>query len=266
MDSVTPTPRPGVEPPAGDRPPADGWAVSASHGMEWWSAGWTLFRDSPWIWLMITLLFIAIMFGLSLIPFLRQIASTLLYPVLGAGILVGARTLDRGGELKVEHLFACFNDKAAPLIIVALLYFAGWFLIWAVAIALLVGVIGWGTLAAMVSGDPAEAGIAFLSAFGFGSLIIVLLAALLGVPLIMAYWFAPALVLFRGDEPIKAMKTSFAACMRNVPPYLVYGLVGMVLAVIASIPFGLGWLVLVPVYAATIYTSYKDIFGEPPVA
>ena len=59
------------------------------------------------------------------------------------------------------------------------------------------------------------------------------------------------------------MKASFAACLRNVPPFLVYGLLGVAFAVVASIPLGLGWLVLLPVYAATTYTSYKDIFGEP---
>lgn len=263
MDNLTPPVPSGNEPASGNRPPAEGWAVAAGHGMEWWSSGWRLFRASAWIWVAITVLYIAIMFGLALIPILGHIASSLLYPVLGAGVLVGARALDRGDELKIEHLFACFNAKAVPLIVVALLYFAGWFVIWAIAIALLVGVVGFDTLASLVSGDPSEAGMALMSAFGAGSLIVLLLAALLGVPLVMAYWFAPALVLFRGDEPLQAMKTSFAACMRNVPPYLVYGLVGVALAVVASIPLGLGWLVLMPVYAATIYTSYKDIFGEP---
>ena len=263
MDNPTPTLPAGVSPPSPDQPPPDGWAVAAGRGLDWWSSGWALFRGSPGIWIAITVLFVAIMFVLALIPILGHIASTLLYPVLGAGVLVGARAVDRAGELKVEHLFGCFNAKAGPLIVVALLYFAGWFLIWLIAFALLVGVVGFGTLASIVSGDPAEAGIALLASLGIGSIIIVLLAVLLGVPLVMAYWFAPALVLFRGDEPIKAMKTSFVACMRNVPPFLIYGLLGMVFAVVASIPLGLGWLVLMPVYAATIYTSYKDIFGEP---
>jgi hypothetical protein len=32
-------------------------------------------------------------------------------------------------------------------------------------------------------------------------------------------------------------------------------------AVLASIPFGLGWLVLVPVLLLTVYVSYVDVFG-----
>jgi uncharacterized membrane protein len=264
MDNFTPA-TPAVPAPAAgtNPPPREGWAVAAGQGLEWWRSGWDLFRRTPAIWIVLMVVFIAIMAGLSFIPFLGQIASTLLYPVLGAGVLVGARALDRGGELTVAHLFSCFNDKALPLIIVALLYFGGWFVIWLIAAALLVGIVGFGTVASIVSGDPTQAGIAMLATLGAGSLIVVLLATLLGIPLIMGYWFAPALVLFRGDEPFAAMKASFTACMRNMPPFLIYGLLGIVFAVVASIPFGLGWLILLPVYAASMYASYKDIFGEP---
>ena len=62
----------------------------------------------------------------------------------------------------------------------------------------------------------------------------------------MAFWFAPALVALRGDEPIAAMKASFDACLRNMWPMLVYSLLGLVFAIVASIPFALGWLVLAP--------------------
>jgi hypothetical protein len=39
----------------------------------------------------------------------------------------------------------------------------------------------------------------------------------------MAYWFAPALVALRNDEPFAAMKTSFSAFLANMIPFLVYG-------------------------------------------
>ena len=81
----------------------------------------------------------------------------------------------------------------------------------------------------------------------------------------MAYWFAPALVMLRNDEPVAAMKASFVACLANVVPMLVYSLIGLVLAIVATIPFGLGWFVLGPVFAASVYASYKDIFGAPRV-
>ena len=58
------------------------------------------------------------------------------------------------------------------------------------------------------------------------------------------------------------MKMSFSGCSRNVMPFLVYGLIGMVLAVVATIPFALGWLVVGPLSIASIYTSYCDIFED----
>jgi len=93
-------------------------------------------------------------------------------------------------------------------------------------------------------------------------LVVMLVMLLLVVPLLMAYWFAPALVVFRGDAPWAAMKTSFRACLRNMPPFLVYGIVGFLLAIAASIPFGLGWFIVAPMTAASLYASYVDVFGR----
>ena len=82
------------------------------------------------------------------------------------------------------------------------------------------------------------------------------------LPLFMALWFAPALALFHQQGPAEAMKGSFVACLRNILPSLVYGAIGFMLAIVASIPFGLGWLVLGPVIAGSLYASYRDIFFE----
>jgi uncharacterized membrane protein len=58
------------------------------------------------------------------------------------------------------------------------------------------------------------------------------------------------------------MKASFIACLKTIVPFLVYSVIALLLALIASIPFGLGWLVLGPVMAASLYTSYRDIFFD----
>jgi uncharacterized membrane protein len=43
-------------------------------------------------------------------------------------------------------------------------------------------------------------------------------------------------------------------------PFLLYGIVMIVLAILASIPLGLGLLVLIPVMLASMYTAYRDIY------
>jgi uncharacterized membrane protein len=89
-----------------------------------------------------------------------------------------------------------------------------------------------------------------------------LVAMALMMPLIMAMWFAPAIVIFHDEQPLAAMKASFRGCLRNFVPFLVYGVVSFVMLLVALLPFGLGLLVAVPVIWATMYTGYRDIFLE----
>jgi uncharacterized membrane protein len=89
-----------------------------------------------------------------------------------------------------------------------------------------------------------------------------LIALALMVPLMAAYWFAPALVMMHDMKPLAAMKASFVACIRNFIPFLVYGIVMTIAAIVAMIPFGLGLLVWMPVAIASTYIAYRDIFTE----
>jgi uncharacterized membrane protein len=265
VPSASPAPTPAAGPesaPRPEAPPPGGWSVAAGRGAAWWSEGWRLFAAAPWIWLAITAVFTVIMVVLALVPFVGQFASTLLYPVLGGGVLLGARALDRGEPLTVATLFACFSDRFGPLLLVALLYCAGWLVISVIALVILIGGVGLGALSALLAADPLQGGLDALSGLGASAFGVILIVVLLGMPLVAAYWFAPALVVFRGDEPLAAMKESFVANLRNILPFLVYGLIGIALGVVAAIPLLLGWLVLAPVFAASVYASYKDIFGE----
>ena len=89
----------------------------------------------------------------------------------------------------------------------------------------------------------------------------ILLGSLLVIPLIMAYWFAPALVALNNLSAVEAMKQSFNACLHNMLPLFVYSIIAALLLLLAMIPFGLGLLVLGPIMIAVLYTSYKDIFN-----
>jgi uncharacterized membrane protein len=104
-------------------------------------------------------------------------------------------------------------------------------------------------------GHGAGAGIA-----AGGVLFAILVMLALMVPLAMAVWFAPALVVFRNVAPLPAMKASFAACLKNMLPFLVFGVIAMVLGFIAALPLMLGWLVLLPMLVGAHYASYLDLF------
>ena len=63
------------------------------------------------------------------------------------------------------------------------------------------------------------------------------------------------------QEPFVALQRSFGACWMNFGAFLIYGLIYIALAIVASIPFGLGWLVLAPMIAGSCYAGWRQIFS-----
>lgn len=239
--------------PQGEYVPG-GQTVAASRGWSWIADGWTIFKAAPGLWIGIIVVFVLILFALALVPFVGFVGQYLLLPVFMGGIVLGCRAIEDGSGLEFNHLFAGFKDRAGTLVAVGALYLAGF-----VAVMVVVMLIFGAGIAAMFIGggqqpDMAQAGAAI------GILLAVLVAIALSLPLVMAVWFAAPLVMFHNLGAVEAMKASFTGCLRNVVPFLVYGVVGMVLSVLATIPLGLGWLVLGPVFAATVYTGYRDIY------
>ena len=57
-----------------------------------------------------------------------------------------------------------------------------------------------------------------------------------------------------------ACKASLNACLKNILPFLILGLIFCVLSFFAALPVGLGFLVLLPVLSGTAYASYQDVF------
>lgn len=225
----------------------EGRRVPTGNGIAWLSSGWEMFKQAPGVWIGIAVVFMLIMIVLSVIPLVNFVVN-LLVPVFIGGVMLGCKAQEDGEELRVGHLFAGFSGHAGNLILVGLIYLAGMIAIIAVA-ALMGGGIGLGS-AMMGGGRPT------MAAFLLPMLVVLLLM----LPLAMAVWYAPALVVFHEVAPFEAMKASFFVSIKNFVPFLVYGLAVLVLAVIASIPLLLGWLVLTPVLYASIYASYKDMF------
>src|SRR6185503_8168671 len=69
-----------------------------------------------------------------------------------------------------------------------------------------------------------------------------LLLTLLGVVIVAVFamlnWFAPALVALQGATAVDAMKRSFAGCMRNWLPFLVYGAIAIAIGIAAMLVLG----------------------------
>lgn len=234
--------------------------VNPLQGWRWIAAGFRLFGKNPLIWIVFFLIyFFAQLFLVFAVPVAGPIGAAVLDPFFIAGFMAGCRVVELDEELEIAHLLVGFRTNAAQLAKLGAMYLAGKIVIIVIAMALTNAVLG-----PMPEFDFARFDLAnpdLPPAVAQHVQLTGLLVLALMVPLLMAYWFAPALVIFDHLPAQQAMKLSFAACRRNVWPFLLYGAASLFLFVLASIPFGLGLLVAIPVlFATSVYAAYRDIF------
>lgn len=162
--------------------------------------------------------------------------------------------------MRTQRRRAGFGPRAEytpnPLLVLGALLLVGTFVI-----VLVAEMLGFGAALGMGAGGAQGSAGGMMAAMGVG-LVALLIALVLGVLVAMAIWFAPALAVLRNIAPVDPLRASFAACLKNVVPFVLYGVIYIVAAIVASIPFGLGWIVLVPLLMLTVYVSYQDVFGQ----
>ena len=235
--------------PRGDFLPT-GRGVPTGNGWTWVTDAWSIFRAAAGTWIGIVVVLAIILIVLAVLPVIGSIASCVLGPVFTGGLMLASRDAE-AGNLQFSRAFAGFTERFGTLATVGVLYLVGM-----VAIVFLASVVtGVGMFSVLGGASPDQ-----LARFGATLLLMILIVLALMLPLVMALWFAPALVVFHDMGAVEAMKASFHGSMKNMLPFLLYGIVMTIAGVIASIPLMLGWLVLGPVLVASIYTSYRDIY------
>ena len=234
-----------------------GKLVPMGQGWTWIAQAWSIFARAAGMWIGMVLTLLVISVVLMIVPFIGALALSVLWPVFVAGLMMASRTIDQGGEPQFAQLFAGFKHRFGPLAVLGVVSLA----ITAVIMVIVVAITGVQVLRLVGADSSPEV---ILAAAASLVLAILLMTALL-LPLVMATWFAPALIVFHELGALAAMKASFIGCLKNMLPFLLYGVILLVAAAVASVPLGLGWLVLGPVTFASIYTAYRDIyFSESP--
>lgn len=214
---------------------------------DWLRQGWAIFMLKPGLWMGLSLLFLLGLMVPASVPLFGLLVSSLLMPLLAAGMLSACRRSAQGEMPALGDLLAGFGSQGSSLVILGLFNMLAM-----VGIVLLLTLLsGFG---GQMSGAPG------LGALVGGLLLSALLGVILSLPLVMAFWFAPALVLFHGMAPLAAVKASFSACLKNWLAFLVFGLLLSILFFFATLPLGLGFLVLIPLLFGALYASYRDIF------
>ncbi len=232
--------------------------LKAGQGWEWIKQGYALFIKAPLLWIVLLFICVIAAVGLSSVPVVGGPLVSLLTPAILVGLMVGCRALSQDEELELAHLFGGFKQHTSQLVTLGGISLVGQFLIFGVMM-----LVGGATLVGiLMSGQPETDPNVIMQAFA-GAGFAVLLGIVLFFLLMTAMWYAPMLVFFRNVPPLQAMKLSLRAFLHNVGPMLVYDITFLLLAILATLPMMLGWLVLLPLWFTSLYASYCDIF--PPV-
>jgi len=230
-------------------------SLKAAQGWEWIKQGYRLFMKAPLLWVVLLMICMAAAIALSSVPMVGEPLVSLLMPVFLAGLYAGCRALQQNEELELAHLFNGFHQQTTQLVTLGGIALVGQFLIF--GLMMMLG--GAALVSILMSSQPAsDPNVIIQAAAGAG--FAVLLGITLFSVLMMAMQFAPMLVFFNRETPLAAMKLSLRAFFNNVGPMLVYGMTYFMLAILASLPMMLGWLILFPIMLTSMYASFVDIF------
>jgi len=232
----------------------------AAQGFVWIKTGWQLFKHAPVPWAGMTALVFLILMGVGAIPHLGPIILHALSPFVVAGFLAASRAAKQGEVVNFLYLGHGFRESLQGLLLLGVAYMVCMFLIFKLVAFFTGGDLG--LLTKQIENPnqltPQEAEMLLQ-----GIMPSLLLGSLFLVPLLMATWFSPGLILFESFPPAKAAWWSGWACLVNWRPILVYSLSLSVMGMIAlMIPLGLGLLIFIPWTLTSTYAAYEDIFGK----
>jgi len=256
--------------------------VPASHGATWWAQGWRGFLRAPWAWVGMTV-------GLVVVTLVLQkwapggglVSRWLSMPLFTLGAVFASvlgKRWARARSITPQGLAVEADNEGAlgessrrwlsrlgPLLLASLLVLLLIFALLLVLMLVLSLLFGMGmtrmeTLGHMMESSPHV----FLRDMGLGAGMFVLAGLLVLLVLLacsVAFWFVGTLVALGGLGAWQAIRTSARAAFANLGAVVVFTLLLIPLGIAATIPLGLGWLVLMPMISGASYASYEDVFG-----
>ena len=255
--------------------------VPASHGASWWAQGWRSFLRAPWAWVGMSLALIVGSVILHMFPMGGAVAQWLGMPVFTLGAVFASvlrRRWARARSITPEGLAAEADNEGAlgessrqwssrlgSLLLASLLVLLAILVVLlvlglALSVAFGVGLMRMEAIGHMMESSPG----AVMAGIGMGAGAMVLAALLVLLALVIcsfAFWFVGTLVALGGLGAWDAIRMSARAAFANLGALLVFTLLLIPLSVAATIPVGLGWLVLMPMISGASYASYDDVFG-----
>ena len=234
-------------------------SVSISRGISWVTEALPYFTRNPLGWIAAIVVIFMLSIIISFIPFVGTLALNLLYPVVIGGYMLGCKAHYSGDSFEFQHVFAGFKEPYfVRLIILGAIYTAA-----TIVMLILFMILVFITLGGMEVFHQLEQGqLSDITQYQQSFILLTLVGAVFFLPFIMAMWFAPVIIISSDETPISAMVMSFKACLANILPFTLYGIVVFILAILAALPLMLGYLVLLPVMSASVFVAYLDCFKE----
>ena len=192
----------------------------ARHGITWLGQAYALFRRKRLPWVMLLLTYYILLRLLLIVPVIGPFAITILKPVFAVGLLAAAWTQERGGTPALNQLFQGFRANLVSLVSIGIFFVAG------VTLAVFASsLVDGGKLLDLLSGRGEMTDQEVVTALSDGALQAgMLFSALLSIPVLIATWWAPALVVFQNASASAALVVSLRAAIANWRPLAIYGL------------------------------------------
>jgi uncharacterized membrane protein len=218
--------------------------VDANRGVEWISAGFTLFMKKPGELIVAGVILFVISFVLNFIPLIGGGLATMIGVVAAGALMRACQAIEEGQDPIAAAQKAAGHT---PLFILGLIAAGMGIVIALISTVLMAAVVG-----AFFISPFAAVGLAGISG---------LLMMLISIPLLMALWMAPALVIMKNVAPVEAVRLSFVASLKNFVPFIIFYVLAAVACLLGARLMGVGLIFVYPVLLCASYIAYKDIFA-----
>lgn len=243
--------------------------------------GVQLFRKKPGEMFLFgnTYLFIILFIGI-LIPFVGAAAVAIASPALGFGIMLAGKMGQQGLRVGPSVLFTAFTQDnrkhLQSLITLGAIHTV------CIALIRLLAYLALGAQPTMTVEDFQKADPATSAAFMEYTVLYMLFVGVSSIPVLLAFWFAPVLVVWHNMKPMQALFSSWVAVWRNKSSFLIYGMGWLILTIgfssvfvvllgqpglpapFVSVLSILCVALVMAVSLCTFYPTYKAVFEHDP--
>jgi hypothetical protein len=246
--------------------------VPAARGIQWAKLGVQTFLKQPLALAALTFMYLTIAVAMLVVPLIGPLLMVAVVPLGTLGMMAATKVAETREFPMPAVLLTAFRasrERVRAMFVLGGLYAAAIVVITLIARMLVDPAPLAGKQPAEIAQSP-EALQAILSS--------TLWAAVLYLPVSLAFWHAPALVHWHGVPPVKSLFFSFVACVRNARAFVMYGLtwlgIGVVIVAaselaslispwLSGVVFGAAWTITTIAFYISIWFTFRDSFIDP---